>query len=180
MQMLTIKEPLGGAAAITPFNAPVMQFAMKVAPALAAGCTIVFKPSEYATNVAALYTRLIEQLELPPGVFNVVPGTASSSKALIHHPLIDKIAFTGRRAVGEQIIVAAAPGIKRVQLELGGKSASIVFDDVADVSATARHAMSLVSTRSTPRSPRPPSSTAPAPTASYASSDRRSTKAPAW
>ena len=144
-QMLTIKEPVGVVAAITPFNAPVMQFAQKVAPALAAGCTIVFKPSEYATNVAALYTRLIEQLDLPPGVFNLVPGTARSSAALINHPLVDKIAFTGRREVGQQILAAAAPGIKRVSLELGGKSPSIVFDDVADVSVTARYAMSIVS-----------------------------------
>ena len=144
-QLLTVKEPVGVVAAITPFNAPVMQFAQKVAPALAAGCTVVFKPSEYATNVAALYTELIDQLGLPPGVFNLVPGTASTSQALVAHPLIDKVAFTGRRSVGEQILTAAAPGLKRVQLELGGKSPSIVFDDVQDIAATAEYAMSLVS-----------------------------------
>ncbi|NDZ17566.1 aldehyde dehydrogenase [Variovorax sp. WS11] len=144
-QMLTLREPVGVVAAVTPFNAPVMQFAQKVAPALAAGCTVVFKPSEYASNVAALFVRLIEQLDLPPGVINLVPGDASTSAALFNHPLIDKIAFTGRREVGEIILRAAAPGIKRVQLELGGKSPSIVFDDVEDISATARYAMSLVS-----------------------------------
>ena len=144
-QMLTLKEPVGVVAAITPFNAPVMQFAQKVAPALAAGCTVVFKPSEYASNVAALYTRLIEQLGLPPGVFNLVCGTGRSSAALVRHPLVDKIAFTGRRSVGAEILAAAAPGIKRVQLELGGKSPGIVFDDV-DVDAVGRYAMSIVST----------------------------------
>ena len=101
-QMLTLKEPVGVVAAITPFNAPVMQFAQKVAPALAAGCTVVFKASEYASNVAALYTRLIEQLELPPGVFNLVCGTASSSAALVRHHQVDKIAFTGRRSVEQR------------------------------------------------------------------------------
>lgn len=143
-QMLTLKEPVGVVAAITPFNAPVMQFAQKVAPALAAGCTVVFKPSEYATNVAALYARLIDQLDLPPGVFNLVCGNASSSAALVRHPLIDKVAFTGRRAVGQEILAAAAAGLKRVQLELGGKSPGIVFDDV-DVDAVGRQAMSFVS-----------------------------------
>lgn len=144
-QMFTIKEPVGVVAAITPFNAPVMQFAFKMAPALAAGCTIVYKPSEYATNVANLYTRLIDELGLPPGVFNMVPGPAETSKALISHPGVDKVAFTGRRSVGEQIVSAGASTLKRVQLELGGKSPSIVFDDVEDVDATARYAMSLVS-----------------------------------
>ena len=144
-QMFTVKEAVGVVAAITPFNAPVMQFSYKMAPALAAGCTIVYKPSEYATNVANLYTHLIDQLNLPPGVFNMVPGTAETSKALVAHPLVDKIAFTGRRSVGEQILASGVPGLKRVQLELGGKSPSIVFDDVEDVKKTARYAMSLVS-----------------------------------
>ncbi len=144
-QMFTVKEPVGVVAAITPFNAPVMQFAYKVAPALAAGCTIIFKPSEYATNVAALYTRLIEELDLPAGVFNLVVGTAEASKALVQHPMLDKIAFTGRRSVGEQILKAGAPGLKRVQLELGGKSPGIIFDDVQDIKAVSQKAMSLVS-----------------------------------
>lgn len=144
-QVLTTKEPLGVVAAITPFNAPVMQFAQKVAPALAAGCTIVLKPSEYASNVAALFTRLIEQLELPPGVFNLVTGPASTGAALINHTSIDKVAFTGRREVGEEILGRAAHGMKRVTLELGGKSPSIVFDDVADVTATGRYVMGGVS-----------------------------------
>ena len=145
-QMLTLKEPIGVVAAITPFNAPVMQFAQKVAPALAAGCTVVFKPSEYATNVAAFYTRLIEQLDLPPGVFNLVPGTGATAAALVRHPMVDKIAFTGRRSVGQDILLAAAPGMKRVSLELGGKSPGIVFDDVPDVRAAGGYAMSIVST----------------------------------
>lgn len=144
-QMLTVREPVGVVAAVTPFNAPVMQFIQKVAPALASGCTVVFKPSEYASNVAAFYARLIEKLDLPPGVLNLVPGDASTSAALFDHPMIDKIAFTGRREVGEIILRAAAPGIKRVQLELGGKSPGVVFDDVADIAATARYAMSVVS-----------------------------------
>lgn len=144
-QMLTIKEPVGVVAAITPFNAPVMQFAQKLAPALAAGCTVVLKPSEYASNVSALYARLIEELDLPPGVFNMVTGPAATSAALVKHPLIDKVAFTGRHAVGREILVQSAPGLKRVQLELGGKSPSVVFEDVADVEAVGRYCMSVVS-----------------------------------
>jgi aldehyde dehydrogenase (NAD+) len=143
-QFLSLKEPVGVVAAITPFNAPVMQFAHKLAPALAAGCTIVIKPSEYASNVAAFYVELLQELDLPPGVVNVVFGTAETGAALVGHPLVDKIAFTGRRAVGEQILTTAARGLKRVSLELGGKSPSIVFDDVPDPAAAGRHAMSLV------------------------------------
>lgn len=145
VQMLSIHEPMGVVAAVTPFNAPVMQFAQKIAPALASGCTIVFKPSEYASNVAMFYMRLLEKLDLPPGVVNIVPGDATTSAALFNHPMIDKIAFTGRREVGEIILKAAAPGIKRTQLELGGKSPSIIFDDVKNVAEAAHYATSVVS-----------------------------------
>jgi aldehyde dehydrogenase (NAD+) len=144
-QAMVLKEPIGVVAAITPFNGPVLQFAQKVAPALAAGCTVVIKPSEYASGVAAKYAELIAQLDLPPGVFNLVTGRAETGAALVEHPGVDKVTFTGRRDVGEWVMRAAGAGIKSVALELGGKSPSIVFADVPDVGAAARTAMSLVS-----------------------------------
>ncbi len=142
---MSVKEPLGVVAAITPFNAPVMQFAYKLAPALAAGCTVVIKPSEYTSNVAAFYMKLIEELGLPPGVVNLVTGTAATGASLVGHPLVDKIAFTGHHAVGREVLTRAASNFKRVSLELGGKSPSIFFSDIPDPAAAGRHAMSLVS-----------------------------------
>jgi aldehyde dehydrogenase (NAD+) len=144
-QAMVLKEPVGVVGAITPFNGPVLQFAQKVAPALAAGCTVVIKPSEHASGVATKYAELIAQLDLPPGVFNLVTGLADTGAALVTHPGVDKITFTGRREVGEWVMGAAGAAIKSVALELGGKSPSIVFEDVPDVEAAARTAMSLVS-----------------------------------
>ncbi len=144
-QFFTVKEPVGVVAAITPFNAPVMQFAHKLAPALAAGCTIVIKPSEYASNVAALYGRLLQELDLPPGVVNIVFGTGRAGAHLVASPGVDKIAFTGRRSVGEAVLASAAVGLRHVSLELGGKSPGIVFPDVPDAHAAGRRAMSFVS-----------------------------------
>ncbi|MEU7864296.1 aldehyde dehydrogenase family protein [Nonomuraea sp. NPDC049141] len=142
-QALVLKEPIGVVGAITPFNAPVLQFAQKVAPALAAGCTIVIKPSEFASGVAHRYAELIAELDLPPGVFNLVTGLGATGAALASHGDLDKITFTGRREIGERVVAGA--GTRSVALELGGKSPSIVFDDVRDLDAVARTAMSLVS-----------------------------------
>jgi aldehyde dehydrogenase (NAD+) len=142
-QALVLKEPIGVDGAITPFNGPVLQFAQKVAPALAAGCTVVVKPSEFASGVAHRYAELIAELDLPPGVFNLVTGLGDTGAALAAHPGLDKITFTGRREVGERVVAGA--GTRSVALELGGKSPSIVFDDVPDLDAAARTAMSLVS-----------------------------------
>ena len=145
LQYMTLLEPVGVVAGIIPWNAPLLQFAGKVAPALAAGCTIVMKPSEHAPLAATRLAQLIAEADLPTGVFNLVLGAGTpTGEALISHPLVDKINFTGSRAVGEHILAASGKGIKRVSLELGGKSASLVFED-ADVAAAAETTMSHVS-----------------------------------
>ena len=145
LQYMTLLEPVGVVAGITPWNAPLLQFAGKVAPALAAGCTIVMKPSEHAPLAATRLGELIAEADLPPGVFNLVLGSGTpTGEALITSPLVDKINFTGSRAVGEHILSVSGKGIKRVSLELGGKSASLVFED-ADVPAAASTTMAHVS-----------------------------------
>jgi aldehyde dehydrogenase (NAD+) len=146
MMTLTFREPVGVVAAIIPWNAPLFLFAQKVAPALASGCTVVLKPSEYAALAVLRLTQVIEEVGLPPGVLNVVPGPGpSTGDALITHPGVDKISFTGSRAVGQRILAASADGIKRVSLELGGKSASINFADAPSVDGAAMMAMGMVS-----------------------------------
>jgi aldehyde dehydrogenase (NAD+) len=141
----TLKEPVGVVAAVIPWNAPVMLFAQKVAPALAAGCTVVLKPSEFASLTSIRMAELCEEAGLPPGVLNVVTGPPDpTGEALITHPGIDKITFTGSRAVGTRMMEAAAQGIVRVSLELGGKSPNLIFDDV-DVGSVAMGAMGMVS-----------------------------------
>jgi aldehyde dehydrogenase (NAD+) len=140
----TRREPVGVVAAIIPWNAPVFLFAQKAAPALATGCTVVMKPSEYASLAALRMTELLDEVGFPPGVFNLVPGEGpTTGEALITHPLVDKITFTGSRAVGQRILAASADGIKRVSLELGGKSANLIFPDV-DVDMAAMSAMGMV------------------------------------
>lgn len=140
----TRREPVGVVAAIIPWNAPVFLFAQKAAPALATGCTVVMKPSEYASLAVIRMTELLDEVGFPPGVFNLVSGEGSSTgEALITHPQVDKVTFTGSRAVGQRILAASADGIKRVSLELGGKSANLIFDDV-DVSMAAMSAMGMV------------------------------------
>ena len=127
---MTLREPIGVVAAIVPWNAPLLLTAQKLAPALAAGCTVVLKPSEYATFAVLRLVRLIEEAGLPTGVLNVVTGPGDpTGDALINHPMVDKISFTGSRAVGRKIIEASASTFKRVSLELGGKSPAIVFAD---------------------------------------------------
>jgi aldehyde dehydrogenase (NAD+) len=142
--VFTLREPVGVVGAIVPWNAPILLFAQKVAPALAAGCTIVAKPSEYATFAVLRLARLIEEAGLPAGVLNVVTGPGEpTGDALITHPMVDKLSFTGSRAVGRKIIAASADGFKRVSLELGGKSPALVFAD-ADVSTAAAITMGTV------------------------------------
>jgi len=143
--VLTLREPIGVVGAVIPWNAPLMLFAQKVAPALAAGCTIVLKPSEYATFAVLRLARLItDESGLPPGVLNIVTGPGEpTGDALISHPMVDKLSFTGSRAVGRKIMIAAADGFKRVSLELGGKSPSLVFAD-ADVGTAAAVTMGTV------------------------------------
>jgi aldehyde dehydrogenase (NAD+) len=142
--VMTLREPVGVVGAIVPWNAPLLLTAQKLAPALAAGCTIVLKPSEYATFSVLRLVQLIEEAGLPAGVLNVVTGPGDpTGDALIHHPMVDKISFTGSRAVGRKIIEASAGTFKRVSLELGGKSPALVFAD-ADVAAAAMITMGTV------------------------------------
>jgi aldehyde dehydrogenase (NAD+) len=127
---MTLREPIGVVAAVVPWNAPLLLTAQKLAPALAVGCTVVLKPSEYATFSVLRLVRLIEEAGLPSGVLNVVTGPGDpTGDALINHPMVDKISFTGSRAVGRKIIEASASTFKRVSLELGGKSPALVFAD---------------------------------------------------
>ena len=123
-------EPLGVVAAIVPWNSPLMLLSWKLAPALAAGNTVVIKPSEYTSASALEFMRLVEAAGIPPGVVNVVTGFGPEvGSPLVEHPLVAKIAFTGSDATGQRVYEAAARGLKRVSLELGGKSPNIVFDD---------------------------------------------------
>ena len=124
------KEPVGVCAAIIPWNFPLLMAAWKVAPALAAGCTVVLKPSEVTPLTALQLAAIAHQAELPAGVLNVITGLgADAGSPLTEHPAIDKLAFTGSVPTGRKIMQAAAAEIKNVSLELGGKSAFIVFDD---------------------------------------------------
>jgi acyl-CoA reductase-like NAD-dependent aldehyde dehydrogenase len=131
----TRREPAGVVAAIVPWNSPLLLLCWKLAPALAAGCTVVAKPSDYSpASAVELATRMTEA-GFPPGVFNVVTGFGPAvGKALAAHPGVDKIAFTGSTRVGAEVAKAAADNITGVLLELGGKSAHVVFDD-ADLDA---------------------------------------------
>ncbi len=145
MFTMTLKEPVGVVGAVIPWNAPLMLFAQKVAPALAAGCTVVLKPSEYASFAVVRLAELLAEADLPTGVFNLVLGEGSTvGEALITAPEIDKLTFTGSRGVGQRILEASASGIVRTSLELGGKSPNIVFPDV-DLDTVAMTAMGMVS-----------------------------------
>jgi len=127
---LIVREPVGVVAAITPWNYPLHQIAAKVAPALAAGCTVVLKPSQVAPLNAVLLADVIDEVGLPAGVFNLVTGRGSViGEALARHPDVDAISFTGSTAAGRRVSVAAAGTIKRVALELGGKSPNIILED---------------------------------------------------
>ncbi|MEA2361355.1 MAG: (Z)-2-((N-methylformamido)methylene)-5-hydroxybutyrolactone dehydrogenase [Thermoleophilaceae bacterium] len=131
----TRHEPVGVVAAVVPWNSPLLLTIWKLAPALAAGCTFVLKPSDHTPVSALELARRVEEAELPAGVFNVVTAKAPSvSQALVEHPLVDKIAFTGSTRVGKAVARSAADRLARVTLELGGKSAQLVFED-ADVEA---------------------------------------------
>ena len=125
----TRKEPVGVVAAITPWNSPGLLLAWKLAPALAAGCTFIVKPSEHTPVSAIEIGKLVEEAGFPPGVYNVVTGGPQAGRALVCDPRIDKIAFTGSTEVGKAIARTAADNLTGVLLELGGKSPNIVFDD---------------------------------------------------
>jgi acyl-CoA reductase-like NAD-dependent aldehyde dehydrogenase len=127
---LIVREPMGVVAAITPWNYPLHQIAGKVAPAMAAGCTVVLKPSQVAPLNAALLADVIDDVGLPAGVFNLVTGRGSViGEALARHPDVDAVSFTGSTAAGRRVSEAASATIKRVTLELGGKSPNIILED---------------------------------------------------
>ncbi len=130
MMTSTEREPIGVVASIVPWNGPLSNSLWKLAPALAAGCTVVLKPSEQASLAALRLGELLAELDLPPGVVNIITGNGSTvGAALAEHADVDKVAFTGSTATGQAIVRAAAGNLKRVSLELGGKSANIVFAD---------------------------------------------------
>jgi len=125
----TVREPLGVVAAITPWNSPLLLMLWKLGPALAAGNTIVIKPSEITPVSTLLFCELVQEAGFPPGVVNVVTGFGDVGSYLVRHPGVDKIAFTGSTATGKDIAAAAGSRLARVSLELGGKSPNIIFAD---------------------------------------------------
>jgi acyl-CoA reductase-like NAD-dependent aldehyde dehydrogenase len=137
----TLREPIGVVGAIVPWNFPLNLASWKVAPALAAGCTVILKPASETPLTALLLADAAAEVGFPPGVLNVVPGHGrTAGEALVAHPGVDKIAFTGSTAVGQHIARVAVDTVKRVSLELGGKSPNIVFAD-ADLPAAAKGAL---------------------------------------
>ena len=140
----TLREPIGVAGQIIPWNFPLLMAAWKLGPALAAGCTVVLKPAEQTPLTALRLGELIQEAGIPDGVVNIVPGFGETAgAALAAHPQVDKIAFTGSTEVGKLILQAAAGNLKKVSLELGGKSPNIVLDD-ADMNATIPGAASAI------------------------------------
>ena len=121
--------PLGVAGQIIPWNFPLLMLAWKIAPALACGNTVVLKPAETTPLTALLFAEICQQADLPPGVVNIITGAGGTGQALVGHPDVDKVAFTGSTAVGKAIARSVAGTSKKVTLELGGKAANIVFDD---------------------------------------------------
>ncbi len=140
--VFTNHEPIGVVGALTAWNSPLLFVAWKVAPAIAAGCSVVLKPSEFASASTLEFAALTAEAGFPPGVFNVVTGLGhETGAAMVDHPDIAKITFTGSDATGAQIYAAAAKRMKRVSLELGGKSPNIIFDD-ANIDAAVSGAVS--------------------------------------
>jgi aldehyde dehydrogenase (NAD+) len=140
-----LKEPTGVVAAITPFNFPLYLNLVKVMPALAVGCTVVLKPSPLTPLEAIVLGDIADEVELPAGVLNVVTGDVAASERLTTHPGVDMVSFTGSDAVGKQIMGQAAQDLKKVLLELGGKSPNIVFagSDIAKFAAGAAFAFTI-------------------------------------
>ena len=126
---LLVREPVGVVAAVIPWNGPPSTIAYKIAPALLAGCTVIVKPAPEAPSAAYILAEACEQIGLPPGVVNFVTAEREVSEMLVRHPGVDKVTFTGSTAAGKRIAVACGERIARCTLELGGKSAAVIFDD---------------------------------------------------
>jgi aldehyde dehydrogenase (NAD+)/phenylacetaldehyde dehydrogenase len=142
--LMTLREPVGVVGAITPWNFPLLQAMWKIAPALALGNAVVLKPASLTPLTALLFAGLLREAGLPPGAFNVVPGPgATVGAAMAEHPGVDKISFTGETGTGKTILRAAAGTVKRVSMELGGKSPNVVFAD-ADLDAAAKGAINAI------------------------------------
>ncbi len=140
----TLREPVGVVGAITPWNFPLMLAVWKIAPALACGNTVVIKPASNTSLSLLKFAEYAKEAGLPPGVLNVIPGRGSVvGNAIVDHPGVDAIAFTGSTDVGRQLMARAAKTLKKVALELGGKSPNIVFAD-ADLDAAARGALNAI------------------------------------
>jgi aldehyde dehydrogenase (NAD+) len=140
------KEAIGVCGLITPWNWPMNQIACKVAPALAAGCTVVLKPSEFAPLSAYLLAEILDEADLSPGVFNLVNGEGPSvGSAIASHPDVAMVSFTGSTRAGVEVATAAAPTVKRVTQELGGKSANIILDDADFAKASHRRCTGMLS-----------------------------------
>jgi aldehyde dehydrogenase (NAD+) len=138
-QSTIVKEPIGVCGLITPWNWPLNQVTCKVAPALATGCTMILKPSEISPLSAIIFAEIIDAINLPAGVFNLINGDGEGvGSALASHPLIDMVSFTGSTRAGALVAKNAAPTIKRVTQELGGKSANIILDDADFEAAVTR------------------------------------------
>ncbi|MFM9880977.1 MAG: aldehyde dehydrogenase family protein [Burkholderiaceae bacterium] len=139
---LVVREPVGVVSCITPWNFPLNQITLKVAPALVAGCTVVLKPSELAPVNAMILAEVIHEAGLPPGVFNLVNGTGPVvGEVLAGHPEVDMVSFTGSTRAGKRVGELASQTVKRVALELGGKSASVILPD-ADLEAAVKGTIS--------------------------------------
>jgi phenylacetaldehyde dehydrogenase len=148
MHAFTVKEPIGVVGQIIPWNSPIMMACWKLAPVLATGCTAVLKPAEQTPLTALRLAQLIQEAGIPDGVVNIVPGFGPTAGAAIAaHPDVDKVAFTGSGEVGRLIIKAATGNLKKVSLELGGKSPVIIFPD-ADVDVTVPGAARAIFTNS--------------------------------
>ena len=136
-----------------PWNFPLLMLAWKIAPALACGNTVVLKPAETTPLTALLFAEICQQADLPPGVVNIVTGAGRTGQALVTHPDVDKVAFTGSTEVGKAIARAVAGTNKRVTLELGGKAANIVFDDAPSTRRSRASSPGSSSTRGTSAAP---------------------------
>ena len=139
---LVVREPIGVVGCITPWNFPLSQITLKIAPAMVAGCTVVLKPSEIAPVNAMILAEIIHEAGLPPGVFNLVNGLGPVvGEVLATHPEVDMLSFTGSTRAGKRVSELASQSVKRVALELGGKSASVILDD-ADLEAAVKGTVS--------------------------------------